>query len=459
MSSQSKSYANGITEGVIWKQLLSFFFPILLGTFFQQLYNTVDAVIVGNFVGKEALAAVGGTTGTLINLLVGFFTGLASGATVIISQFFGARREEQVSSAVHTAIALGLTASVIFFVIGFFGAPLALRVMGTPEEIIEYALVYIRTYFVGIVFPLLYNMGSGILRAIGDSKRPLYFLIVCCAVNLVLDVLFVVVFGLGVFGAALATVIAQAVSACLVIITLLRIPNALQLYPSKIRFTGSILNSIIVIGLPAGLQSVMYSLSNIVIQSSVNSFGTNSIAAWTAYGKIDGVFWMTISAFGIAITTFVGQNFGAQKFDRVKKSVRVCLLMACGMTLVISTVILLFGQYILRLFTSDAEVLRIGVEIIRQLVPTYITYVCIEIFSGACRGSGDSLIPMIMTCLGVCVLRVVWIFVAVPIWPRLFTTLLSYPITWVTTSLFFAVYYFKGGWMKRRMRKMGFIEE
>ncbi len=457
MSSQAKSYSNGITEGVIWKQLLSFFFPILLGTFFQQLYNTVDAVIVGNFVGKEALAAVGGTTGTLINLLVGFFTGLASGATVIISQFFGARREEQVSKAVHTAIALGLTASVIFFVVGFFGAPLALRAMGTPEDIMGHALTYIRTYFVGIVFPLIYNMGSGILRAIGDSKRPLYFLITCCLVNLALDVIFVVILDLGVFGVALGTLISQAVSACLVVMTLLRIPNAIQLHPSQIRFTGPILNSIIVIGLPAGLQSVMYSLSNIVIQSSVNSYGTNSIAAWTAYGKIDGIYWMTINAFGIAITTFVGQNFGAQKFDRVKKSVRICWLMATGASLTISGVILLFGQYILKLFTTDADVVRIGMDIIHQLVPLYFTYVCIEVFSGACRGAGDSLIPMIMTCLGVCVLRVAWIFIAVPISPKLSTTLLSYPITWITTSVFFAVYYFKGGWMKRRMAKMGFV--
>ena len=456
--SQTVSYKNGITEGVIWKQLLAFFFPILFGTFFQQLYNTVDAVIVGNFVGKEALAAVGGSTGTLINLLVGFFTGLSSGATVIISQFYGARRDKQVSNAVHTAIALGLVASVVFFVVGFFGAPAALEAMDTPDDIMDYALVYIRTYFVGIVFPLIYNMGSGILRAIGDSRRPLYFLIACCLVNVVLDLLFVVGFDMGVFGAALATLLSQAVSACLVVMTLLRIPNACRLLPRKIRFHSSILHSIILIGLPAGLQSVMYSLSNIIIQSSVNSFGTNSVAAWTAYGKIDAVFWMTINAFGISITTFVGQNFGAQKFDRVKKSVRICWWMALGASLAISGVILLFGQYILRLFTSDADVVQIGMEIIRQLVPLYFTYVCIEVFSGACRGAGDSLIPMIMTALGVCVLRVAWIFIAVPISPLLSTALMSYPITWATTSILFLIYYCQGGWMRRRMAKMGFTK-
>jgi len=459
MSSQSNTSSNGITEGVIWKQLLSFFFPILFGTFFQQLYNTVDAVVVGNFLGKEALASVGGSTGTLINLLVGFFTGLASGATVIISQFFGARREEQVSQAVHTAMALALTGSVIMFFIGFFGAPLALQAMGTPADIMDYSLIYIRTYFVGVIFPLIYNIGSGILRAIGDSKRPLYYLIVCCIVNLVLDVVFVVFLGMGVFGVALATVIAQAVSAGLVLATLLRIPNAIHLFPSQIRFTGPILKSIVIIGLPAGLQSVMYSLSNIVIQSSVNSFGTNSIAAWTAYGKIDGVFWMTISAFGIAITTFVGQNFGAQKFDRVKRSVHICLAMALFASGLVSLVIMLFGRYILALFTSDVDVLSIGVNMIRQMVPFFAVYAFIEVYSGACRGAGDSLVPMLMTCVGICVLRVTWVLVAVPIRPMLSTTLMSYPITWISTAVLFIIYYYKGGWMKRRMKRMGFIKE
>lgn len=459
MSSQSKAGANGITEGVIWKQLLSFFFPILFGMFFQQLYNTVDAVVVGRFLGKEALAAVGGATGTLINLLVGFFTGLASGATVIISQFYGAQREEQVSQAVHTSAALALAGSVIMFFIGFFGAPAALKLIGTPDEIMDYSVIYIRTYFAGIVFPLIYNIGSGILRAIGDSRRPLYFLIVCCIVNLVLDVVFVVVFHMGVFGVAIATLIAQAVSAVLVVVTLLRTPTAIHLYPKEIRFNATILRSIIIIGLPAGLQSVMYSLSNIVIQSSVNSFGTNTVAAWSAYGKIDGVFWMTTSAFGVAITTFVGQNFGAQKFDRVKRSVHVCIAMALFAAGVVSGAIMLFGRQFLMLFISDADVLSIGMEMIHQIVPFFATYSFIEVYSGACRGAGDSLIPMLMTCVGVCVMRVTWIFVAVPLRPQLSTTLMSYPITWIITGSFFVIYYYKGGWMKRRMKAMGFIKE
>lgn len=456
--SHTRTSVNGITEGVIWKQLLIFFFPILLGTFFQQLYNTVDAIIVGNFVGKEALAAVGGATGTLINLLVGFFTGLGSGATVIISQFYGADRGEQVSQAVHTAMALVLVATVVFFFVGFFGTPTALRWMDTPDEILPHAIIYMRTYFCGILFPLVYNIGSGVLRAVGDSRRPLYFLIICCMANVVLDVVFVVILKMGVFGVALGTLISQAVSAVLVILTLLHIPNACRLFFREIRFTIPILRNIILIGLPAGLQSVMYSLSNVIIQSSVNSFGTDVIAAWTAYGKIDGVYWMTINAFGLAITTFVGQNFGAQKFDRVKKSVRVCMGMAFLASVGISAIILVFGQYILKLFTNDPSVADIGMQIIHLLVPFYFTYVGIEVLSGTVRGAGDAFLPMIMTCLGVCVLRVAWIVVAVPLNRQISTVILSYPITWIITSLMFIIYYIHGGWLRRRKARMGFSD-
>jgi len=450
-NSQAAPAGNGITEGVIWKQLLLFFFPIVLGTFFQQLYNTVDAVIVGNFVGKEALAAVGGTTGTLINLLVGFFVGLASGATVIISQFFGGNDPQKVSRAVHTAAALAIGGSVILMVLGLALSPWALRLMGTPEDIMNHALVYIRVYFVGIFFNLVYNIGSGILRAVGDSKRPLYFLVVCCFVNVLLDLLFVAVFRWGIFGAALATILSQAVSAVLVLIVLMKTDLAYRLTPRQIRADPAILKSIVQIGIPAGLQSVMYSLSNLVIQASINSFGTDVVAAWTAYGKLDGFFWMVVSSFGVAITTFVGQNFGARNYDRMRRSVRVCLAMAFGSTFVITGIFLLVNEPFYHLFTQDASVIAYGMEMVQFLAPCYFTYICIEILSAAVRGVGDSLIPTIMTCVGVCVLRVLWITVAVPLWPNVKTTMASYPITWVITSLMFVVYYLKGGWLKRRI--------
>ena len=433
---------NGITEGVIWKQLLIFFFPILFGTFFQQLYNTVDAVIVGRFVGKEALAAVGGSTGTLINLLVGFFVGLSSGATVIISQFYGGGREKRVSEAVHTAIAFSLACGVGLMVIGIAASPIALRAMGTPDDIMQYSLSYIRIYFLGIIPNLVYNMGAGILRAIGDSKRPLYYLMASCFTNIVLDLVLVVWLRLDVRGAAIATIVSQFVSAVLVVLQLLRTKDSYRLVIRKIRLNLFMVMRIVRIGLPAGLQSVMYSASNIIIQSSVNSLGTDTVAAWTAYSKIDSVYWMIISALGISITTFVGQNYGAGKLDRVKRGIYVCLGLSFLITAILSVTLYLGGGYIYLMFTADAAVIAKGMEILHFLVPAFATYVCIEVLSGALRGTGDCWIPMIMTAVGVCALRVLWILVAVPLKPDILTVVFSYPLTWSITSILFLVYFY-----------------
>ena len=419
---------NSITEGVIWKNLLAFFFPILLGTFFQQLYNTADAVIVGKFVGKEALAAVGGATGTLVNLVVGFFVGLSSGATVILSQFYGGRRDREVSQAVHTAAAMSLAGGALFTVLGIVFSPVILRWMGTPADVLVHAEVYVRIYFAGMIPSLIYNVGAGLLRAVGDSRRPLYFLISACMVNIVLDVL-------------------------LVVLTLLRSRQAYRLEPRKIRFYGNLLDRIVRIGFPAGLQSVMYSLSNIIIQASINAFGTDIVAAYTAYGKLDGLYWMMINAFGVSITTFVGQNFGAGKYDRMRRSVRVCLLMTFGATVLMSGFFLLLGEPLYRLFTDDAQVIALGMQILRLLVPTYVTYICIEVLAGAVRGTGDSLIPTLFTLTGVCLLRVAWVMGVAPAYHSLTVVLLSYPITWTITSVLFVIYYLKGGWLKRSISK------
>lgn len=451
--------ATNITEGVIWKQLLVFFFPILFGTFFQQLYNTVDAIIVGNFVGKEALAAVGGTTGTLVNLLVNLFVGVSSGATVVISQYFGAQRYDDVRKAVSTSVALALYAGVAMTAIGLVISPWALRAMDTPPEIMDYALTYLRIYFLGMIASFLYNIGSGILRAIGDTRRPLYFLIVACLTNIVLDLLFVVVFQWKVMGVAIATVLSQVVSAALVVSTLLRTDGPYHLDYKHIRITPAILKDIVRIGLPAGIQSDMYTFSNILIQTRINLFGTNTIAAWTAFGKIDSFFWMIMSAYGVAITAFVGQNFGAQKYERVRKSVRVCLQMSFGTAIFFSFLLCLCNGPLYRLFTQDAEVIAIGSQMVWYMIPFYATYVCVEILSGAIRGTGDAILPMILTVMGVCVLRIAWVLVFLPLRPELTTILVSYPITWSATSLLFILYYFFGGWMKRRIDKCGFSPE
>ena len=440
---------NGITEGVIWKQLLIFFFPFLFGTFFQQLYNTVDAVIVGRFVGKEALAAVGGSTGTLINLLVGFFVGLSSGATVIISQFYGGGREKRVSEAVHTAIAFSLACGIGLMVVGIVFSPFALRAMGTPEDIMQYSLSYIRIYFLGIIPNLIYNMGAGILRAVGDSKRPLYYLMASCFTNIVLDLVLVVWLRLDVRGAAIATIASQLVSAVLVVIRLFKTEDSYRLVVSKIKMNLHMVMRIVRIGLPAGLQSVMYSASNIIIQSSVNSLGTDTVAAWTAYSKIDSVYWMIISALGISITTFVGQNYGAGKLDRVKRGIYVCLGLSFLITAILSAALYLGGGYIYLMFTADAAVIAKGIEILHFLVPAFVTYVCVEVLSGALRGTGDCWIPMIMTAVGVCALRVLWVIIAVPLRPDILTVVFSYPLTWSITSILFLVYFYCFSSMKK----------
>ena len=440
---EQKRPANAITEGVIWKQLMIFFFPILLGTFFQQLYNTADAMIVGRFVGKEALSAVGGTTSTIINLIIGFFVGLASGATVIISQFYGARQRENVSRAVHTAIALAIAGGALLTVVGIAVAPWALRLLNTPEEVMGHAQTYMRIYFAGTIGNLIFNIGSGILRAIGDSKRPLYVLIACTCANIVLDLFLVLVIPMGVAGAGIATILSQFISAVLVLWLLARSGEDMRVHVKRIKLHPDLLARIFRIGLPAGLQSVFYSLSNMVIQSSVNSFGTNVMAGWTVYGKVDGLFWMMMNAFGIAITAFVGQNYGARQYARVKKSVRVWLAIAFGASIFLSLVIYLFGGLITGRFTDDPAVVLQSRDIIDFMVPYFVTYVCIEILSGALRGAGDSLRPMLMVCFGVCGVRVLWIMLLVPIFHTFNWVMASYPVSWALTSILFVIYYKK----------------
>lgn len=432
---------NQITEGVIWKQLLFFFFPILLGTLFQQLYNTADTVVVGRFVGTQALAAVGGSTGQIVNLVVNFFVGLASGATVIIARYYGARDRIKLNNALHTAIALSIVGGIVTGIAGILLTPSLLKMMNTPADVIEGSTMYLRIYFAGIIFVFVYNIGSGILRAVGDSKRPLYFLIVCCFLNIFLDILFVVYLKLGVKGAAFATVISQAVSALLVILSLTKSVDIYRLRPNKIRFYKSLLIAIITIGLPAGLQSVMYGISNIIIQTSLNSLGTETVAAHTAFAKIDAIYWMISSAFSVSIITFIGQNYGARKFDRMKKSIKVCLLMDLIASLLLTTVMLLAGPYLLRLFTSDQEVIEIGMQIIHIIAPSYALFIFIEILSSSLRGMGNVVVPMLMTCGGVCVLRILWIFIFVRTHLSVTTILMSYPISWGFTAVLFIIYF------------------
>lgn len=438
-----------ITEGVIWKQLLIFFFPILLGTFFQQMYNTVDTIIVGRLVGTEALAAVG-ATGPLVNMTNGFFIGVSSGATVILSQFYGAGDRKGVSDAIHTGVALSLLLGAVLTVLGVGLGAQVLGLMHMPESCMEDAAVYIRIYFAGSVGTVVYNMGAGILRAMGDSRRPMLFLLATCLLNVVLDLLFVAVLHMGVAGAALATILSQFISAALPIIVLLRMPQD-RLELKKLRIERALLGRILRIGVPAGLQFVTFDFSNILIQSGINSFGEVTMAAWTAHGKTDAFTWMISGAFGVAITTFVGQNFGAQKYRRIRQGTWTCLAMSVALVGAVAAFLLTFRTRILGIYTDNPEVIAVGSFIMLSIMPFNVIFMPIEVFAGTMRGVGNSLMPTLITGSCVCLFRVVWLMTVVKRWHTLKMLTLSYPISWAIAAAAFFVVYFRGNWLSKRI--------
>lgn len=432
---------NEITEGIIWKQLLIFFFPILIGTFFQQLYNTIDTIIVGQFVGKEALASVGSSSAQIVALVVGFFTGLSSGASVVIAQFFGAKNSQAANKGLHNAYGISLVGGVIFSILGFLLTPAMLKLMQTPNEILSGSILYLRIYFIGLTFVFIYNMGASILRATEDSKTPLRYLIFCCITNIILDILFVVGFHWDVFGVALATLISQCFSAFLVTNKLIRSNGILKLSLGEIRFDKNILKHQLKLGIPTGFESILFAITNIAIQSAVNTFGTDTTAAWSIYGKLDAMFWMVSTAFGISITTFVGQNYGAGKFDRIRKSTRVCLLMDFFVSLGLVLFLVFTREYLFKLFTSDQHVMEIGSQMMILILPWYIVYIFIEVLAGTLRGIGDVIVPVIITLCGICFLRIFWLIGVLNFAPSLSAIIFSYPITWVSTAIIFIFYY------------------
>lgn len=446
-----------ITEGVIWKQLLIFFFPILMGTFFQQMYNTVDTIIVGRLVGTEALAAVG-ATGPLVSMVNGFFIGVSSGATVVLSQAYGAGDRKGVSDSIHTGVALSLLLGVMLTAIGICLGGRVMGWMGTPENCMADATTYLRIYFAGSIGTVVYNMGAGILRAMGDSKRPMLFLMVTCILNVVLDLLFVAVLHMGVAGAALATVLSQMISAVLPIVVLLRQKED-RLELRKLRIERSLLGRILRIGIPAGLQFVTFDFSNVLIQSGINSFGDTTMAAWTSYGKTDALVWMISGAFGVSITTFVGQNFGAQKYSRIRQGAWTCLALSIAMVCALNVTLLLFRSQILGIYTDNPEVIAVGSMVMLSIMPYEFLFMPIEVFAGTMRGVGNSLMPTLITGSCVCLFRVVWLMTAVRHWHSLKTLTLSYPLSWALAAAVFLVVYFKGNWLRRRITQCGMEPE
>lgn len=455
---QRKNAVQQITEGVIWKQLLIFFFPILLGTFFQQMYNTVDTIIVGRFVGTTALAAVG-STGPLISLINGFFIGMSSGVTVILSQFYGANDHTGIEKGIHTGITLSLILGALVTVIGIFAGPYILKLIGTPESCLQDALRYTRIYYTGAIATMVYNMGASILRAMGDSKRPMIFLIITCLVNIVMDFVFVVGLKMGVSGAAIATVISQIVSALLVLWVMVRLPGTSRLHFTKLRIDFSLMRNILEIGIPAGLQFITFDLSNVLIQSGINSFGDITVAAWTAYSKTEAIVWMISSAFGVAITTFVGQNFGAEKYKRIRKSIWICMGMAVTLIGALCALLLSCKDFILSIYTTDLDVIRLGGQVMSWIEPFIVVFVPVEVFAGAMRGTGYSIVPTAITFVFVCLFRVLWVIFIVSRWHMIQVLALVYPVSWFLAAVFFFITYFRGTWLRKSIARYGMTPE
>lgn len=437
-----------MTQGVIWKKILLFSLPLLLGNVFQQLYNTVDSVIVGNYIGGDALAAVG-TSGPIINLLVGLFMGIATGAGVVIARYFGAQDNEGVHDAVHTTLAATFIGGLFLTVIGVLLSPTVVRLIGVPENIMADSIDYLRIYFGGIIAMMTYNMGAGILRAVGDSKTPLYFLIVSSIVNIVLDMLFVIVFDMGVAGVAWATLIAQAVSAALIIITLCRVKTSYRVSLRQIRIKMSYLKEIIRIGLPSGLQNAIISMSNIVVQSYINGFGSAAIAGYSTYGKVDAFALMPVMSLSMAITTFTSQNIGARNFDRVRKGVKTGLCMSCGTAVVLTSLVVIFARTLLGIFTDDQQIIDYGLLTMTYQAPFYVILGMNNTLAGILRGAGKASVPSFIMAANMCGVRILWLSVLMPIFHSIIVVYLAFSVTWLTTGLCLIWYYKRSHWLEQ----------
>ena len=429
-----------MTEGAIWKNILLFALPLMPGNIFQQLYNTVDSIVVGNFVGKEALAAVG-TTDSIINTFIGFFSGLATGSGIIISQYFGEKNEKGVHDAVHTTIALTFLMSLICTVCAILLVPAFLHMMGTPKDVFNQSAVYLRIYFAGSMGLLFYNMGAGILRAVGDSRRPLYFLIFSALLNIGLDLFFVAYLGLGVAGVAWATIISQGASAILIMAALSRETESYRVIWRKVRINPVMTRKIFQIGLPSALQMAVTSFSNVFVQSYINHFGSAAMAGWSSYGKIDKFCLLPIQSISMGVTTFVGQNLGARKLDRVKRSTRVGLMICFGIALVIIIPVWLAAGSLVRLFNQSPDVLSYGTLFVRLEMPFYFALCINQIYAGTLRGVGNTKAPMVIMMSCFIVFRQVYLFSVSHITESIIWVALGYPFGWILCSLCLVLYF------------------
>ena len=442
-----KDHARRMTEGPIWKHILFFALPIFWGSLFQQLYNVVDSLVVGNALGSEALAAVG-SSGSLIFLMTGLFQGTFMGAGVVVSRYWGAQEDEDVSQAVHTAVAFALLSGLTLTVLGIVFAPTVLRWMGTPEDVMPLSLTYFRFYFSGVLATVMYNSTNGIFNAVGDSRHPLYYLIISSVTNVVLDLLFVCVFGFGVAGAAVATVISQAVSAALGLIRLSRSDKCFRLIPSKIRLHGDMLRQILRLGIPSGIQNSIISLANLVVQSHINAFGALAMAGCGAYAKIEGFGFLPITSFSMAMTTFVGQNLGAGEQRRARQGARFGVLSCLLLAELIGVGINLLSPVLIRAFDANPEVVAYGVLQARTVTLFYFLLAFSHGISGVLRGAGRAVVPMTVMLVCWCLIRVSYIVFITPLAGTIRAVFWAYPLTWGLSSICFAIYYFRADWTR-----------
>lgn len=457
MGKEEKNLAakNGtlMTEGNIWERIIKFALPLMLGYLFQQFYTAVDSIVVGNFVSKQALAAVGTTT-PIVNMLIGFFTGLSSGASVVIARSYGAQNREKLHDAVHTAIGMIFSLSVVATAFGVFMVPYMLRFMKTPADVFSESKTYLTIYFAGIASLMIYNMGAAILRAVGDSKRPLYFLVASSIVNIVFDLVFVIVFRMGVAGAAYATVLSQIISSVLVLVTLTREDEDFKLHWKEIKIHKYVMKEIFHIGFPTALQQSITSFSNVFVQSYINSFGSSVMAAWSAYVKIDHFALIPLDSISMSITTFVGQNLGKKNVKRAEKGTKYAVILAFASTLALSLPIMIFAPHLIMLFNKEAEVIEYGVFLLRFMTPFYSLVAMNSVLSGALCGSGDTRVPTAIRLFSFVVFRQIYLFFVTQYTDSFMAVALGYPLGWMISAVFGTIYYFR----KRREIEIKFSD-
>ncbi len=435
-----------MTEGSIFKNLLFFAIPLILGNLLQQTYNAVDSIIVGNYVGSNALAAVGAGT-SLINLLIAFGQGAAVGAGVIIAQYLGARDAKNIKRAVHTSVAIALVLGVVLTVLGLVFTRKILILMSTPAEVLDDAASYLQFFSVGLVFNVLYNMAAGILNSAGNSKRSLIYLAAAAVTNIVMDIVLIVFFNMGVVGAAIATDLSQAVSCILAFAFLIRVPDDYKVVIKDIKVHRQMMMRVIRIGLPTGIQNMVISLSNILLQSSVNGFGAAAMAGFCAYLKIDGFTVLPALSFSMAITTFVGQNYGAGRYDRLKKGVLVTVIMCTVYTVISGAALLMFDHAVMHLFSSDESVIEYGIAAMKYFCPFYWVLGLMHGLGGAVRGTGHSMPPMVIMLISMCLLRIVWILLVLPFFDTIDGIFVLYPVTWAIGAVLMIIYFFTAEWL------------